>query len=80
MNIWTRLRQACCLHRHVVRERHDLDRAKDVLHFVCTSCGRKAPAVTRSIAEHRAAVRAGKGRAPKAKRSVEPVPFRKAAR
>lgn len=79
MKLLTRLRQSLCFHRHLVRERHDLDRAKNVLHFVCTACGHKQPAVERTAAEHRGVVKAGKPSASKAKRVNGPTPFRKAA-
>jgi hypothetical protein len=61
VTLWRQIRAFLgCAHRHTVRERRVLKGTTTaVLHFVCEACGHAAPAVDRSLADHRRVVKLG---------------------
>jgi hypothetical protein len=56
-----------CPHAHVYRERRELHGVQ-VMHFVCDSCGRAEPVVSREPEEHRFIVEAGAVKPPAVQR------------
>lgn len=64
-----------CGHPRTFRERRDIGDVRQVMCFVCESCGHAWPVVSRSDREHREAKAAGTPLVPKAKRQATLTPF-----